>query len=633
MSRRVPCIALTLASLAAAQEAPLPPQVLLGVRVETVRRALPVLDVVAIVEDEASYVEAIGSWTTTRRFPVLLDDGTWQSRERIAMFVRGFEPGWVVRWRCAEPGAVGDRAAAVDRAIGRAWEREDLAGVAELWRRAETLPLGVVVCNERDGAWTAGLALAAGHGQPIAWTHLRGNVDGAMSVEDALAISRVASERCEALGFEWAALGDEIDMVTICAGAAARVRAEQREVLATTDVVGRDGIGGTGRWAWCGQVFGSESEAAYRAMSALFLQPERAWGFDGYPATPPWDEYAIRAAEGTLAEMGIDLAAHGPPENGIRQWRVRAMRPIDAGLVLVNTKGNRDFFDLEPGRGLAGDVPFLARPAMAYVVHSWSAVQPGRRETIAGRWLERGVYAYVGSVQEPFLQAFIPPRILAQRLRAPAPLGAAVRNDDAPAWKIAVLGDPLVTIGPAVERVDAAAPLEGAIDLEEQLREEVESERFAAAVRTLTLLGRDGDAVRLASALRRERAGVWSAELAEAALMPAFREGARDLFLACYRSLDEPQADPARAAVDPVRRDALWRLFGPTLAATSDAGLADLMSRHVRDDQRVADALEALPAIESALGVEAGRAFVARIAGTITDPRELAAFENAVRGR
>lgn len=627
MSRCAPCLALTLVSLAAAQEASLPPQVRLGVRVETVRRALPVADVVVIVEDEASYVEAIGSWTTRLRFPVLLDDGTWGSRERIAMFVRGFAPAKVVRWRCADAGRVRDRVSEVERATGRAWEREDLAGAVEFWREAETLPLGVVVCDERDGAWTAGLALSAGRGQPIAWMRLRGNVDGAMRMEDAAAISRGASSRSEALGFSWASVGDDIDMVTICAGTASKVRVEQGEVLATTDVVGRDEAAGARRWAWCGQVFGDESEAAFRAMSALFLQPARAWGFDGYPMTPPWSEYAIRAAEGALSEAGVELALHGPPENGIRNWRVRAMRPIDAGLILVNTKGNRDFFDLEPGRGLAGDVPFLERPAMAYVVHSWSASQAGRRETIGGRWLERGVYAYVGSVQEPFLQAFIPPRMLAERLRAPAPLGAAVRNDDAPAWRIAVFGDPLVTIGPPADRKGVGAPLEGVIDLEERLREEIESERFASALRTLTVLGRDRDAVRLASALRRERGAAWSAEVAEAALMAAFREGSRDVFLACYRSLVEAEAG------DPARRDALWCLFGPVLSASSDAELVGLMSRHVREDQRVRDALELLPAIERTEGVEAGRAFVSRIAGAISDPRELSEFESAVRGR
>jgi len=47
-----------------------------------------------------------------------------------------------------------------------------------------------------------------------------------------------------------------------------------------------------------------------------------------------------------------------------------------------------------------------------HFIHSWSAVTPDDRNTVGGRWLSNGVYAYVGSVDEPYVQAFVTPHHL-----------------------------------------------------------------------------------------------------------------------------------------------------------------------------------------------------------------------------
>src|SRR5204862_39496 len=90
-------------------------------RADSLRRGIPVIPVVAIVPDAASYVQAISTWSVSGpftaagtgsvgkgRFPVLIDDGSWRAREDIARFVRAFSPAKVVRW--AAPAGGGEQA-------------------------------------------------------------------------------------------------------------------------------------------------------------------------------------------------------------------------------------------------------------------------------------------------------------------------------------------------------------------------------------------------------------------------------------------------------------------------------------------------------------------------------------------
>ena len=116
-----------------------------------------------------------------------------------------------------------------------------------------------------------------------------------------------------------------------------------------------------------------------------------------------------------LRQVGITVELDDTPRQGAADWRLRAARTVTADLILVNTMGNADFFDLTPGQCKPGDVPILNVPAALHIVHSWSLLAPDTRDTLGGRWLERGVFAYAGSVNEPFLEAFVPtPAVAAQ---------------------------------------------------------------------------------------------------------------------------------------------------------------------------------------------------------------------------
>ncbi|QKK07103.1 MAG: hypothetical protein HND58_02305 [Planctomycetota bacterium] len=222
-------------------------------------------------------------------------------------------------------------------------------------------------------------------------------------------------EFCASQPLAWRDLGDAIDAVTICGALPARIKTSANEFVATTDRVGRAANSPDGaRWAWAGQVFGSEPLAAYRAMCSIFQRPRSTWTFDGYGSTEPWVQWDGSRASKSLGDAGLLAMLDDEPHNTAADWKLRAERPVHAGLILINSSGNRGWFDLGNTRANAGDVPLLDVPAAVHMVHSWSAVAPDRATTVAGRWLQRGAFAYIGSVHEPYLQAFVPTPMIAE---------------------------------------------------------------------------------------------------------------------------------------------------------------------------------------------------------------------------
>lgn len=602
-----------------------PVQVRLGRRVEQVRLRAGVCEELVLVQDAASYREAIARWTPERRYPVLIDDGSLETRELIACFARGFRPARVVRWRA--PGVAGDgydrdsfARSSVDDLTGviaRAWgvPAGGDAGAAEdaliaRWREVGHVPPGVVLMGVDDPAWTAGVALAAGHGQVPSFLAARQGVDTTIGAPETVLMLRATERAAEASGFSWRGLGDDLDAITIAMNTPNRYDTG-KELLAMSDRLGRHGEPAQpgARWAWAGQVFGSPARAAYGAMCALFLQPGDAWLFDGYPNEAPFDRFDATQAGAILREGGLRVEVIDAPRASSWDWRTRVARPIEGGVVLVNTRGNDDFFELNSGRALPGDVPVLRTPALATIVHSWSATAPGNRDRLAGRWLERGVFAYAGSVHEPFLGAFVPTPMLAGRLRAGAPFGVAARLDGGPWWKITILGDPLYTLGAPARRLAEGAGLEGATDVGAGLRDALTGERYAEAMRALALTGRDAEIVRLGEALLEQKPGALDSEAA-AALVPAlFREGRTALVWRAYQRLD------ATRSRDPILRDVLWLSVTPLVQGESDPALLHLLRANIRAFQGVRDAMLLARAWERVHGAD-------RATGMLREVRE-----------
>jgi hypothetical protein len=94
------------------------------------------------------------------------------------------------------------------------------------------------------------------------------------------------------------------------------------------------------------------------------------------------------------------------------------------------------------------DIPESA-PAIVYFSHSFSAVNPYDETTIAGAWLRRGAYIYLGAISEPFAQSFNVSHIVADAAVNGEPLGKAFLNKEflhprfTFPWKQVYIGDPL----------------------------------------------------------------------------------------------------------------------------------------------------------------------------------------------
>lgn len=635
----------------------LPPPFRLGARADLLRQQLPVVPVVVLVPDAASYVEAVARWSPRCRYPVLIDNGSLEAREDIARFVRGFQPKSVVRWSFNAkpeewPAGTVERQGVVDRAVNRAWAaKPDADGKALIahWHSMGLTPPGLVVANMEDSAWPAALALAAGRAEPIVWIKARQNINNPWPMAECDVFDTQIRNAAAATGLAWDKLGDDLDAVTLCShvpskvalavggrdgGTGNRPPVKEGDVAATTDRIGRlpEPADHSARWAWASQVFGSEPRAAYRAMCALFIQQRSAWLFDGYQAEgQPWATWDCTKAADVLKEASFHVTLDDTPKQSRADWRTRTAAPLDAGLILINSMGNCDFFEAQPGRCRPGDIPLLLVPSTVHMVHSWSAQFPAIRETVGGRWMDAGAYAYFGSVQEPFLNAFVPTPNAAARLCAGAAWAAALRLDQGPMWRLASFGDPLITVGPPAKRIDGplgAPALEGTADIEAELRESLKQKKFVKAIASLEMLGRDNDAGRLAAAVQHDQAAEFTSEVAAAAIFPLVRSARYDAVAAAYGKLDE------KTAADGQLRDALWVAAIHELPTTTDRALLELLRKHLRAEQPARDAADLAPAYARVIGKTEAMSMLTQVRAKLTDQnqqKEADAAMNALR--
>lgn len=577
----------------------------LGARVRAVDRAVGVSPVVLVVPDERSFVEAIARWTTTVRFPVLLDDGSPEAREAIARFVRAFEPQRVLRWQ-AEDGDDAwtnrERREAIETAMLRAWgvelvdDQQPMPALIAHWRGLGAPPPGVVVVGEGDGAWPAALTLATARMQPIVWLSAPGNINQTITSEDADAFCSTLESSLTALGLEWNELGDEIDAVTLCMNAPARHTSDLHRTTAFTDRVGRSGSASSSapRWAWAGHIFGPSSITATNAMASLFLTSDSAWLFDSYPTDPPWSNYALAPAADIYRQIGLDVEINEQSTRGLFNFLARASEPIDASLFAMNTKGRMAEFALSPGMAAGRDVPILSTPAAVSIIHSFSAQRPGVDTSVAGAWLTRGAFAYIGSVDEPGLQSFLPQGTFAARLGSLFPFGTAGREDGLlENRKLATFGDPLWMLDPQPrKRAPAMPPFEGASPLESLAQNAIEAGELGRAAWLLRMAGRNDTLVDLAMATLRDEPGKVDAQMAEAALHALFEAGERRAVAAMFARL--PDSRQSDVGVE----DLAWHALRPLLLDPETAAtMARLLSPHVRPQKLAEDARELAEAL------------------------------------
>ncbi len=575
-----------------------------GIRSSLLARTMQVVPVVIIVDSPSAYLDAISQWEGPLKFPILYDDGTDTSREHIARFVRAFEPEQVVRISGAGQIAWGKDAQQRQDAINRAlaasfYEPEpDWATTLAKLKATGVHSSGVVVLDPMDHHWAAGLAIAAGRFQPVIYLKGPQNQNKDLSPSQAQVINQAIEQGLLRLNLSFDEIGDEIDAVTLAFRAGVKINTgpQPRDRLATTDRIGRSesSMGGM-RWAWCGQFFGSTSSTVYQAMCSLFLPLDNAFIWDGYPSDGDWKRYDGTEAESILSKAGFTTELYDEPRNSQASFRGRSdSRPVDASLILMNSKGSPYYYDLPQspdGQGKPGDLPFLARPSALHMVHSFSLSTPFKPDTVGGRWLQRGVYLYAGSVDEPFLSGFVPTPLVARRLLGQLPFAAAAHYDDGQAWKIAVIGDPLKTITPCGTRLSSIPdPIkefiqtQGGEELVKRAKDALKAGRYTDAIEDFVLSNRDDAVVRLAKALIHDKPEAVDDFGAKAIVQAAFRQGERDLVLDAFEHLS------LDARSDRMTRDAMWFAARYKLMRFDDQRALGLLQSNLRTRQEIQDA-------------------------------------------
>lgn len=609
------------------QQAEQPPwPVKLGMRVVQVEKAYPLVDRVVLVPDAATYLDELGKWSPNGRWPVLFED------DRLAaMFIRRFEPDEVIRRASVNDGGV-DREA-VESVVVRAWGGSPEAhSIDDAFRAHQYTPPGVVIASMEDSAWTAAAALAAGRGQPLVWIDDdHGSVNATVNEGPA---SQLASQLHDALDeqpYTWRELGDDIDTITICRSIAGRVRLPrwdtgEAEPAAMIDYLGRID---DKRFAIAGWIFGDETRSAYMAMCSLFLPRTDVTMYNTYDDDAQWQNYDMTAATAVLAERGCDVTHLTGTRTTETAWLGMLSGGLETDVFVMNTRGNAREMHLNSGKAWAQDVPMLTTPAAVHLTHSWSMRQPNSSNTIGGRWLDRGAYAAVGSMQEPYLTAFIPPQLLAQRWMSGVPFLVGARywgHSPVPfagPWKVTTIGDPLMLVPPAsaqgaqhkadqreVREADYGTNLRDHAELlMRQINDDPSGESTAQAIAVLAMINRDEIAMSLWNHARQQSEDA-AGRAARAALGPLFR--ARDVegFFEAWSHL---------RSRDDEALDMLWHLMSPRLASIRESERLLQMQSAIRSDAPHVDIRRLAPHLATALGTAHVKGLIQRELDRTTD--------------
>jgi len=625
---------------AAQQETPWP--VTLGLRVAAVEKKIAVMDRVVLVPDEATFVDEISRWTLDAQWPVLIEDDRW-----TPLFVRGFKPAQVVRRtdRAAPLPTDGKaRRRLIEAAVTRVWGGDPEKGTpAGAFAAVGYLPPGVVVTSMEDPAWPAALALAAGRGQLLAYIDVGLNLQPSETLNAAQfeRLATAVTDIFRATNYKFAALGDQLETCTFCRTIPAKCTpnlplhqrfaapgappTDPNEPIAVTDALCRNANGS--RYAFCGAIWGPSPRAAYAAMCSLFLPRRDLTFISAYGETGNFSQFAVGVIQQTFEEAGYKIRPMIGASATLRAWQRWAMGGVTPDVLFVNSSGDPVTFHLGvPGetpvenQGSSLDIPLLTRPLALSMVHSFSLAYPSLDSTLGGRWIDHGVYAYVGSVQEPFLSAFVPPRSVMDRLVNFVPFLIAARHWEGPfavPWRIATFGDPLMLASPPKQafrtRLGADAPepakasggtrtlasvRDSAVELLRACQSDPTPANFNAAFRELEKLGDDSIAVNLwaIAAQRGMHEGC-----ARAALGALFRAQDLGAVAEAFKGIPDPDQEAL---------DMLWSLATPRLQSIDSPELVDLLASHPRRMRLDVDLIRLAPAMSRLRSRNAARAML-----------------------
>jgi hypothetical protein len=416
-----------------------------------------VVDQVCLVPDVATFFEAIATWDEGHWFPILIEDV-----DLTLKFLHAFRPARVIRYPRRVASIPSERLwdAAV-AAVGRSWDRNGSEAAPSSLRgdavatRLGPLPPGVVV-SAPDAPMLAGaVALAAGRFEPLVRWDTPRRFGEVLSLDEARALARDLETRVADRVGRYDQIGDACDFLTLAGDWPYRYLSAVGENAfdAFDDLAGRVPNKET-RWAFTGRLLGDAQASVYRAMCALFLQPDSALLFNTYRSfSPPYPDYSMGLASVRFGSRLAVTQREGEKAD-LAAW-FGVFQPMNRfGLVLINSSGGPADFTISGGSGHTGDMP-PSVPAAVVMTQSFSAANPNDPDTIAGRWLSNGAYLYFGSMHEPYLVSFRDPARLSALLVEGVPFGAATRQPLSHPWRLVMLGDPLARLatGPAPPRL------------------------------------------------------------------------------------------------------------------------------------------------------------------------------------
>ena len=624
----------TSGSPATVKNDPPPWPVLLGAKVALCEQNRPVVSRVVLVPDPDTWLQEVARWSPAGQWPVL-----FESDPRTAAFIRAFAPEEIVRVPPTVrrlPDDPDQRISLMKVACKIAWGAKDpTRSQSDLFKRFNWRPPGFAVTSPADPAWPAAVALAAGRGLPLAFIEDQlGPVDGEMSSSVVRSLELELREAAENTGYSWRQLGDDLDAVAICRSMPVRCRMTPPPSVrvslggrdpgdgpyATTDALCRQDDGS--RWAYVGWIWGDEARSASMAMSSLFLQRRNAWFVSGYQQTGAWGAFSVEEAAVELAEAGYASLFFEGEKASLTEWRRLLLGGFPADILYLNSHGMAWKFHLHQDQAaLPQDMPFANRPMALSMVHSFSLQRPGDPNTVGGRALRRGVYAYIGSVDEPYLAAFVPPILQTRRIRAGVPFLLAGRQwpGSGPMsglWKVTTIGDPfMIAPPPGMTEIPLVPPAEAppvpdAEPLIDVARADLkaiskEPRRAFDAIRRLVLLGRDRLAIELWERLRKNADPVAITAAAPAVIDPLFRNRRWMDFVAAYDRLP-------RESRNADTRDMLWHLAVPRLSSIQDRQTMSLLRQEIREPSPQTDLELILPYLDRVLGPGSGAAELSR---------------------
>ncbi len=451
---------------------------------ETLHQPREVVDRVVVCFDESAFLRELAKWDEKRFWPVLL----WDSA-LVPKFVAAFGPRQLL---LAKPGAPGDVTLESGRAaVAGAWEAgeetADTAAFLAVLQGRERAALGTVLLDAASPEFLGGLALAAGRFHLPLVFPTEEKHDKRITDDRVEEIRERLRQALIDLGVEFESRMDDLDFVTVANDMPFGYSVDEEGAhpggYTVDDAIARNSD--PGRWGWVGRLLGGPARSVYMVMGALFLQPENGLFFSRYnPKNDTFGPYDPEPAFATFERLfPIEMIRH--PDATLARWRALEWPGGNRfGLVLVNSSGGATSWSTSKGGATHFDVPDTV-PCVVHYTHSGSAGRPFHLDSIAGRWMAGGAYFYFGSYAEPYLQAFVPATVLAERVDLGVPLGAAMRLPYGPRrtgqrmmkvgeeerlvrfnmsgpWKLACFGDPSFQLRkPDAERVEPDRPKGG----------------------------------------------------------------------------------------------------------------------------------------------------------------------------